>query len=102
MNTHSRYADGRMELICAHAAVCGASRDICRALMQAATTDACLDILERAGLQDAVLHSLLIAIDRQLSRRAQGAFQVGAVLFSNEYGLLGETEQAKEIMTSWQ
>ena len=37
-----------------------------------------------------------------LSRRAQGAFQVGAMLFSNVYGLLGQTEQAKEIITSWQ
>lgn len=102
MNTHSRYADGRMELICAHAAVCGASRDICRTLMQAATTDACLELLESTGLRDAVLQSLLMAIDRHLSRRAQGAFQVGAMLFSNVYGLLGQTEQAKEIITSWQ
>ena len=70
--------------------------------MQAATTDACLELLESTGLRDAVLKSLLMAIDRHLSRRAQGSFQVGAILFSNVYGLLGETEQAKEIITSWQ
>ena len=45
MNTHSRCADCRTELFCAHAALCGADAATCRALMDAATTDACLDIL---------------------------------------------------------
>ena len=46
MNTHSRTADCRTELLCAHAALCGASRDVCAALMNAATTDACMEILD--------------------------------------------------------
>lgn len=37
MNTHSRWADGRAELFCAHAALCGADRDTARALMDSAT-----------------------------------------------------------------
>ena len=37
MNTHSRYADCRTELFCAHAAQCGAQTEVCRALMEAAT-----------------------------------------------------------------
>ena len=35
MNTHSRWADGRAELFCAHAALCGADRDTARALYKA-------------------------------------------------------------------
>ena len=38
MNTHSRYADCRTELLCAHAAVCGASQKTCAALLDAAYT----------------------------------------------------------------
>ena len=102
MNTHSHTADGRAEVFCAHAAVCGASREVCTALMDAATTDACLDILDGAGLQTPVLESILAAIQLHLDRRAGGAFRVGAVLFSNQHGALGETKTAKELIAEWQ
>ena len=102
MNTHSHTADGRAEVFCAHAAVCGASREVCAALMDAATTDACLDILDAAGLRAPVLESILAAVQLHLDRRAGGAFRVGAVLFSNQHGPLGETVIAKELMREWQ
>ena len=54
MNTHSYTADCRTELFCAHAALCGASRELCAALYAAATTDACLELLDAAGLRKAV------------------------------------------------
>ncbi|MFR2505479.1 MAG: cobalt-precorrin-5B (C(1))-methyltransferase CbiD [Acutalibacteraceae bacterium] len=102
MNTHSRWGDCRTELFCAHAAVCGASRDVCAALLSAATTDACLEILEREELREPVLGSLLRAVQAHLERRAAGSFRVGAVLFSNEYGLLGQTDTVKEILSEWE
>ena len=102
MNTHSHTADGRAEVFCAHAALCGASREVCAALMDAATTDACLDILDGAQLRAPVLESILAAIQMHLDRRAGGAFRVGAVLFSNQHGPLGETKTAKELMQEWQ
>ena len=101
MNTHSRYADCRMELFCAHAALCGADQTVCRALMQAATCDACIEILDRAHLREAVLASLLGAVQRHLEHRAAGALRIGAVLFSNQFGLLGMTQPAKEMLRSW-
>lgn len=101
MNTHSRYADCRTELFCAHAALCGAGMELCRDLMEAATTDACIALLDGAGLRKAVMERLLNAIQHHLDRRAADACVIGAVLFSNEYGLLGETERAKEIMNAW-
>ena len=101
MNTHSRMADCRTELLCAHAALCGAPQPVCAALMDAATTDACMEILEKAGLREPVLESLLKAIQLHLDRRAAGAFRVGAVLFSNQYGPLGQTETAKELLDEW-
>ena len=101
MNTHSRTADCRTELLCAHAALCGASRDVCAALMNAATTDACMEILDEAEMREPVLSSLLDAIQLHLDRRAAGAFRVGAVLFSNQYGPLGQTRTAKELLDEW-
>lgn len=101
MNTHSKYADCRMELVCAHAALCGAGVDLCRKLMDAATTDACLVLLDQAGLRRAVLDSLLGAIQLHLERRAAGAYQIGAVVFSNVYGPLGRTGGAEKILEGW-
>ena len=101
MNTHSKQADCRTELFCAHAALCGADTATCRALMDAATTDACLDILDAAGLKTTVMASLLQAVQLHLDRRAAGAFTVGAVLFSNQSGPLGQTAQAKILLQSW-
>ena len=98
MNTHSRTADCRTELFCAHAALCGAGTALCRELMDAAATDACVALLDGAGLRRAVLDSLLAAIQLHLERRTAGACRIGAVVFSNQYGLLGRTERAKEIL----
>ena len=101
MNTHSKQADCRTELFCAHAALCGADTVTCRALMDAATTDTCLDILDAAGLKITVMASLLQAVQLHLDRRVAGAFTVGAVLFSNQSGPLGQTTQAKILLQSW-
>ena len=100
MNTHSRMADCRQELFCAHAALCGAGQELCRALMLQPTSDACLTLLEDAGLIAPVLESLLDAVQRHLSRRAE-AMRVGAVIFSNTRGLLGMTEQAERMIREW-
>lgn len=99
MNTHSRVADCRNELFCAYAAVCGANTALCRAVMDAPTTDACLTLLDAAGLRQAVTERLLDAVQRHLERRVE--YRVGAVMFSNERGALGRTRTAERILTEW-
>ncbi len=101
MNTHSRFADCRREIFCAHAALAGGSPALLRDLMDSATTDACLALVKDAGLEEAVLSSLLSAIQDHLDRRAGEGVQVGAVLFSNQFGPLGQTPGAKELIHSW-
>lgn len=101
MNTHSRYADCRREVFCAHAAVCGADKDICGRLMEAAVTDACIEILDEASLRNTVTQSIMKAIQSHLERRAAGAYRTGAVMFSNRYGILGYTGEAEKILKEW-
>ena len=97
MNTHSKNADCRRELFCAHAAVCGAGTETCRALMEQVSADGCLAVLEAAGLREQVMESLLREIQARLDRRAGEKLRIGAILFSNEYGLLGETAAVKDL-----
>ncbi len=101
MNTHSKTADCRQELFCAHAACCGADTAVCRALMRQVSSEACLSVLEDAGIREAVMDSLLTAIQNTLEHRAAG-LSVGAVLFSNERGRLGETDGAKKLLAEWE
>lgn len=101
MNTHSRCADGRRELFCAHAALCGASASVCRQLMEQATTDGCLEVLQQHDLWKPVLTSLLAAVQEHLELRAAGALRIGALLFSNVYGTLGATAEAARMTDDW-
>ena len=101
MNTHSHTADCRTELFCTYAALSGAGQEVCAALLHAATTDACIEILDREALRAPVLAGLVDAIQTHLDRRAAGAFRVGAILFSNQYGPLGQTQTAKELLQAW-
>ena len=100
MNTHSRTADCRAELFTAHAALCGADSALLHALMAAPTADACLALLTEAGLRERVLASLLGAIGRQIKKRA-GNMRAGALVFSNQYGFLGMTQSAEEVLEEW-
>jgi cobalt-precorrin-5B (C1)-methyltransferase len=98
MNTHSRCADGRQEFITAHAALLGADRNCLMGLMRAVTVDACLDLLEEAGILREVEVSLTRAVQEHLTRRAEGAISVGAVLFTSAHGIFGITEEAEKML----
>ena len=102
MNTHSKYADGRNEIFCAHGAINGASPEVCRKLMDAATTDACIEILDEAGIREKVLESILQAVQQKLEHRVKENYRIGAVMFSNVYGQLGITEEGKDILRKWE
>ncbi len=127
MNTHSKAADGRWEIFAAHAGLAGAPAVMLQEIRQAVTTDQMLDVLDgTAGvshqaknlalghtesgckgsdpalcgdsmLKRCVLDSILEAIGRHLKRRA-GQIPIGAVLFSEKYGWLGQTKEAGEIL----
>lgn len=102
MNTHSRYGDGRMEILCACALEAGAETALLRAVTECVTTDAAVSLLRDAGLSDAVMDVLLQRIGRHLDRRVFAGMEVGAVVFSDAYGLLGKTERADALIAALQ
>ena len=66
--------------------------------MEAATTDGALELLQKAGLWEEVRQTLLHKIQYHLERRAAGNFSVGAVVYNNIQGFLGETSQVKGLL----
>lgn len=97
-NTHSRYGDGRMEILTAHAAMAGADAALAAALMASSTTDAALALLQDAKLTERVCSSLLEAMDRHVRRRAGDGMQAGILLYHDKYGFLGMTPQARALL----
>ena len=98
MNTHSRYGDGRMEILTAHAALAGAGREDAAALMACPTTDAALALLQEKGLLQAVTASLLRAAGAAVERRAAGRLEAGLLFYHDKYGFLGMTPAAGQLL----
>ncbi|MBC8569289.1 cobalt-precorrin-5B (C(1))-methyltransferase CbiD [Zongyangia hominis] len=97
MNTHSRTADCRMEVLTAHAALCGAGKETAARLMGCVTVDDAVSVLREEGLLAHVMASVMERVAFYLEARAKGAFETGAILFSNRFGVLGQTENAEKL-----
>lgn len=93
MNTHSKWADGRMEILCSCALLAGAETNLLKQILECDTTDGVLEILERARIMDETMKILMERIDYHIQHRAYDGFVLGVVVFSNKYGLLGKTKQ---------
>ena len=92
MNTHSRQADCRMEVLAAHAAMAGADRDTVTRIMGCINTTEAIRILKERELLVPVMGTVTERIREALRRRAGENLSVGAVMFSTEDGILGKTE----------
>ncbi|MBE6528337.1 MAG: cobalamin biosynthesis protein CbiD [Thermoplasmata archaeon] len=98
MNTHSRNADARMEILAANAAVAGASIGAVTRIMDCISTDDALDVLDEEGLIDDVSRLLTDKIEFYMNHRTGGTIRTAAVVFSSKYGLLGKTSLADEML----
>ena len=99
MNTHSRVADCRAEAIATHAALAGADAACIRSILEAPTTDAMLDVLAQQGMLQKTMASLVHRLGEHLHRRAADSLCVEAIVFSNQYGLLGCTKKLTRGLT---
>ena len=100
MDTHSRTADCRAEILAAHAAMAGAPASAVRQVMESVTTTAALEAIERAGAGSAVRSSLAVAVEERLARRAAGGCGVAAVVFDVERRELFRTPGAGEVVAA--
>jgi len=102
MNTHSRYADGRAEIFAAYTALEGGSRELIEEIMDAKTTDACVELLLNEGLMQSTIERIINSAQSHLEYRVAGKYKIGIVMYSNTYGLLGMSKSAKNIIDGWE
>ncbi len=99
MNTHSREADCRLELLCAFAAKQGVEPDKLCAILDCITTTQALQILEESGRREAVMAYAMERILWYLDRRAQGKLEIDCIMFDNEYGELAGSKEVEAWFT---
>lgn len=97
-NTHSKVADGRGEIFAVHAAMAGAGANVVREIYNCINTDRMLDVVEREGLREAVMQSILAAIEKHVAGRVGDTMQFGVIVFSEKYGYLGQTSDADNVL----
>lgn len=97
-NTHSKVADGRGEIFAVHAAMAGAGANVVQEIYNCINTDRMLDVVEREGLREAVMQSILAAIEKHVAGRVGDTMQFGVIVFSEKYGYLGQTSDADNVL----
>ncbi|MBF0980438.1 MAG: cobalamin biosynthesis protein CbiD [Clostridiales bacterium] len=100
MNTHSKYADSRMEIMAAYAAKLGAKRELIEEIFNCVTTDSAYEKIKEADalLCENLMKLLMERIIYHLKARTHDTLEVAAVMFSNKYGLLAKSDNADEFI----
>lgn len=98
LNTHSKYGDCRMEILCAHGAKCSMDTEALKALLNCVTTDGAVDVLREQKCCAKVMTSLVRVIELNLERHVGEDMTVGVVLFSKEHGILATGEKARRLV----
>lgn len=96
-NTHSKYGDRRMEILEDYARRSGGSPEFCGKLSHCVTTEDAVNLLQEEDLWKAVLEKMLADIEKHMGLQTGEIIKVGAIVYSNVHGYLGETPLAGEI-----
>ena len=98
MNTHSHEADARMEILSACALRAGADAGLAGKILECLNTEEALKLVDEAVLLKATMDIALEKILFYLDFRAQGRLKLDCILYSNDFGLLAESTNAKNIL----
>ena len=98
MNTHSSQADGRMDVLVTCRVLAGADVEILRKIPECVTVDAALEILQNAEMLERVSEILMQKTEYYLNAKVKNTVKIGALMFSNKFGIIGQTSSAEELI----
>lgn len=98
MNTHSAQADGRMEVLVTCGLLAGADPQTLIKITDCVTADAAIALLKDAGALEKAMEILGQRAEYYLSAKVKNTVPIGAVMFSDKFGILVNTPSAGEIM----
>lgn len=98
MNTHSSQADGRMDVLVTCGVLAGVQTGLLRKIPKCVTVDEAIGILEDGGVLDRTIQMLMSRTEYYLNEKVKGSVRTGVLMFSNKYGIIGQTTHAKELI----
>ena len=99
MNTHSREADCRMELLAAFAVRFQVPEARIQEMLECVTTEEAVRILKECGKEREVMDYAMERICYYLDKRVKGQLQIACCMYSNEFGELAKSKEAAEWFT---
>ncbi len=100
LNTHSKYGDCRMEILAAHAGKEDAPAKLIGKILGCVACDEAVRLMREAdpALEKHALESVTKKAHENLIHRAGEEMKIEMIMFSKEYGILGETKNAREFL----
>ncbi len=98
MNTHSSWADGRMDVLVTCGVIAGVDVDTLKKIPDCVTADAAMDILDEKGYLEKTAEVLEKRIENYLNARVNGEAKIAAIAFSFKRDLLIKTSLADELI----
>lgn len=98
MNTHSSNADSRLEIFAANAINAGADIETAKAILNCTTTDEAISLIKDKSIYTETFNSIVEKAKYYLDKRAHEEINTAVIVFSNEYGELGRTNNVDEIL----
>ncbi len=96
MNTHSREADCRMELLAACAIKEQVDPSQIRKVLDCATTEEAIPILKESGKLQHVMDRVAERVCYYMERRAGGRMEADCILYANGFGELAKSREAEQ------
>ncbi len=100
-HTHSKVADGRLEILTAHLALMGVEALDLKKVMESNTTEEAVEFIYEKGYEG-VFTILAEKITEKCRQRTYEKIQLGTIIFSMEYGILGSCTGAKKMVEEFQ
>lgn len=99
MNTHSKEADCRMELLAAFSIREQMDSDRVRKILECATTEEAIPIIEESGKMQQIMYRIAERICYYMENRAGGRMKTDCILYANEFGELAKSREAEKWFT---
>ena len=87
-----------MELMAAAAARCHAGEEVLNQILDCVTTKEACEILKDLGIEKQCFQYIVDRIKYHLERRAEGELHIESMIYMTEYGVLGKTADAEELL----
>lgn len=101
MNTHSKWADCRMETLASCVLLAGGEAELGRRVLSCNTTDEAVELLSASGNLSQVMEVLMKKAAYHLNSRAYHGLEIGVITFSNKFGVLGKTSNAEVLLNQF-